>query len=463
MAAAPTGVSMSCSTNSVNKNVCTYSCANGGDFGNFSGKTPSSATMKCKCPRTGSDNVRVCGWFSRRLSDQKPPLVQQSAIDAFTCLDPPTTTTTTTLSTTTAEAAATTQGGAATTTQAAGETTTVASSDGTTTAAAGVTTATTTAGVAQTTSTTTTASTTTTSEVTAPPTDPSQTTFDARSDLIDSSLNYCTAAENGLTGGGRIVGGQEVVKGSWPFIARLFFQTQAQVDAGLGQGILCGGSLIANQWLITAAHCCESQAKVQAFFGEWRSNENEPETFIVTSTTLFNHPDYLDSSDGNSQNTDYCLVKFDEDVMSHSSNMGVTQMACLPTAAIGVDGNAGQACWVAGWGRENANDAQGSTSLNSAGVNIFSHTYCTTKTSYFPLPDDICAGIPDENNDGSSDGGKDSCQGDSGGPLICPINGKATLVGVVSRGSGCADAGTSGLYSATYWADSWIKTTVNNN
>ena len=51
-----------------------YSCANGGDFGNFSGKTPATATMKCKCPRTGSDNVRVCGWFSRRLSDQKPPL-----------------------------------------------------------------------------------------------------------------------------------------------------------------------------------------------------------------------------------------------------------------------------------------------------------------------------------------------------------------------------------------------------
>ena len=48
---------------------------------------------------------------------------------------------------------------------------------------------------------------------------------------------------------------------------------------------------------------------MKAFFGEWRSNENEPETFVVTSTTLFNHPDYLDSSDGNSQNTDYCLIK----------------------------------------------------------------------------------------------------------------------------------------------------------
>ena len=48
---------------------------------------------------------------------------------------------------------------------------------------------------------------------------------------------------------------------------------------------------------------------MKAFFGEWRSNENEPETFVVTSTTLFNHPDYLDSSDGNSKNTDYCLIK----------------------------------------------------------------------------------------------------------------------------------------------------------
>ena len=108
----------------------------------------------------------------------------------------------------------------------------------------------------------------------------------------------------------------------------------------------------------------------------------------------------------------------------------------------------------------------GSTSndLMSAGVNVFSQEYCIANTIYDALlPDDICAGIPDSDNSGGADGGKDSCQGDSGGPLICPIDGKATLVGVVSRGIGCASPDTAGIYSATTFAQSWITQTMAEN
>ena len=55
--------------------------------------------------------------------------------------------------------------------------------------------------------------------------------------------------------------------------------------------------------------------------------------------------------------------------------------------------------------------------------------YCIANTVYTDLEtDDICAGIPDNDGDGETDGGKDFCQGDFGGPLICPQDGKATLV-----------------------------------
>ena len=50
-----------------------------------------------------------------------------------------------------------------------------------------------------------------------------------------------------------------------------------------------------------------------------------------------------------------------------------------------------------------------------------SHEYCTTKSDYgtFIMADsEICAGVPDLNGDGLTDGGKDACQGDSGGPLV---------------------------------------------
>merc|ERR1712025_628672 len=180
-------------------------------------------------------------------------------------------------------------------------------------------------------------------------------------------------------------------------------------------------------------------------------------------------------------------MKFKEDLIAEGEKR--TQIACLPTAEVGTgEHEGGNACWSAGWGRtkpcgketdETKPDVpcpKEQETLLSVGVNVFSQKYCVehtemeygkegeTKKDHFINSNDICAGIPDgDDEDNLSDGGKDSCQGDSGGPLICPINGKATLVGVVSRGSGCADAGTSGLYSATYWADSWIKTTVNNN
>ena len=62
----------------------------------------------------------------------------------------------------------------------------------------------------------------------------------------------------------------------------------------------------------------------------------------------------------------------------------------------------------------------------------------------------ICAGYP-------GTGGKDACQGDSGGPLVCSIDKKAVLVGVVSHGSGCGEAGRPGIYAKVDFFAEWFK------
>ena len=125
----------------------------------------------------------------------------------------------------------------------------------------------------------------------------------------------------------------------------------------------------------------------------------------------------------------------------------------------------GKHCWVAGWGVGSEGGAS-QLLLNEVGVNIFSHEYCVNHSIYgnFIVEEaEICAGIPDRNNDGMADGGKDACQGDSGGPLICVEQGKPILYGVVSWGEGCARRGAPGIYANVNAALEWIDDTIARN
>jgi len=74
--------------------------------------------------------------------------------------------------------------------------------------------------------------------------------FEALSDEITPDLETCG-------GSARIVNGVNANPNSWPWIVRLLFQNAEDVESGVAS--VCGGTIIYNEWILTAAHCCVNE------------------------------------------------------------------------------------------------------------------------------------------------------------------------------------------------------------
>ena len=89
--------------------------------------------------------------------------------------------------------------------------------------------------------------------------------------------------------------------------------------------------------------------------------------------------------------------------------------------------------------------------------------YCKDKSNYDNVDAalELCAGVPDGDGNGLTDGGKGFCPGDEGGPLICVENQKAVIQGVASWSEKCGKEGYPGVYVKVSALSDWINQAIN--
>lgn len=218
-----------------------------------------------------------------------------------------------------------------------------------------------------------------------------------------------------------IVGGSPAAKNELPF------QVSVQTSSG---SHFCGGSLIAPDTVLTAAHCVENKALTRVVAGI-TSLKEKGEKFTVKKVII--HP--LRGKTENGNDYDFAILKLD----------GASKLQPIALSEQVLD--CGEAT-TSGWGTTREGAANVSTILMKVDVPIVPQEVCAD--AYSELTDTmICAGLPE--------GGKDSCQGDSGGPLfVRGVGGKPFLVGVVSWGEGCARPKKYGVYARVSSAYQWI-------
>ncbi|WP_253844891.1 S1 family peptidase [Actinosynnema pretiosum] len=212
----------------------------------------------------------------------------------------------------------------------------------------------------------------------------------------------------------RIVGGTRASTADHPWVVYLATSTGAQY---------CGGTLVAPDKVLTAAHCTEGDAPSAVRVVEGRDDKTSSAGTTARVTDIWIHPSYRAPTQG------YDISVLTLDRPSSAEPLPLAKPADSALYEEGVPGT------VLGWGATSPGGTA-SRHLLGATVPLIDSDSCEAAYGTRYVPDlMVCAGFPE--------GGTDSCQGDSGGPLVA--GGK--LIGVTSWGEGCAAAGAPGVYS----------------
>ncbi|KAL7052456.1 hypothetical protein ACKWTF_004867 [Chironomus riparius] len=232
--------------------------------------------------------------------------------------------------------------------------------------------------------------------------------------------------------------------GEWPWQAAILKKDPKE------SVYVCGGTLISDSYIVTAAHCVKTYSgfDLRVRLGEWDVN-HDVEFYPYVERDVISvhvHPEYYAGTLDN----DLAILKLSAPV-DLSTNPHVTP-ACLPDKFTDFSR---QRCWTTGWGKDNWEYGKYQNILKEVDVPIIEQNTCQNQLrqtrlghSYVLNPGFICAG---------GEEGKDACKGDGGGPLVCERNGVWQLVGAVSWGIGCGQPNVPGVYVRISHYLNWIN------
>uniref|UniRef100_A0A8C6DZA0 Peptidase S1 domain-containing protein n=1 Tax=Moschus moschiferus TaxID=68415 RepID=A0A8C6DZA0_MOSMO len=225
---------------------------------------------------------------------------------------------------------------------------------------------------------------------------------------------------------GKIIGGHEAKPHSHPYMAFFEYQVSEEIFS-------CGGFLVREDFVLTAAHCLGSSINVT--LGAHNIMEQERTQQVIPVRRAIPHPDYNDKTWANDIMLLQLTWKADVTDAVRPINLPRWWQKVKP----------GMMCSVAGWGQLGVN-MPFSDKLQEVDLEVQSKEKCIARfKNYIPITQ-ICAGDPNKR--------KNSFSGDSGGPLVC--NGVAQ--GIVSYGR--TDGTTPDVYTRISSFLSWIQTTM---
>uniref|UniRef100_A0A8C1GG95 chymotrypsin n=1 Tax=Cyprinus carpio TaxID=7962 RepID=A0A8C1GG95_CYPCA len=266
-----------------------------------------------------------------------------------------------------------------------------------------------------------------------------------------------------ISGYNKIVNGENVVSGSWPW------QVSLQQSNGFH---FCGGSLINQYWVVTAAHCGVRAGYHYVILGEHDRGSSAEPVQVMSIAKAITHPYY----NGNTFNNDITLLKLSSSAQLTSRIYPV----CLASSTANIP--SGTLCVTTGWGKTGTTTSP--RILQQTALPLMSPAQCKQYWGQSRITDAmICAGAS----------GVSSCQvcedrylnicmhiysalvlmclygfdcqlqGDSGGPLVCESAGVWYQFGIVSWGTTDCNVRAPAVYARVSYLRQWIDQTVAYN